>query len=79
MSVFAIEVCWDKAEVGFNEFFLGQVHELVLTNCVGRIFWVIFYQVVILVEDSESIGSDIWVGLFSIVLNLPVLVGLGNF
>jgi len=40
---------------------------------------VIFDHVVVGVEDSESVGSDIWVRFFFVEFDLPVLVGLDDF
>jgi hypothetical protein len=69
-----------KTEVGADEFFVGDIHELVEVKGIG-LFWS-FKEVldvdVVLVEDGQSVVVLFWGGILSSVLSLPFGIEINN-
>jgi len=62
----------EEGEVGGGELFLGQVHELVLTEGVGLAGGVDFFDVILVVEeDADSVGLEVGTAVFAAELVLP--------
>jgi hypothetical protein len=64
---------WDQSEVLSFEFFGGQIHELVFSHFVRRVFGVVgFNSFQVFRENSQSVGFGI-VGVRFVVFSFPRL------
>lgn len=72
-------VLFHKSQIGLFEFFVGQIHELVLSQSVAGSLGVGLDGFVVGSENSESVGFEVGVSIFLSEFVGPAFEGIDDF